>query len=615
MTNHQLRAVPGATSEGAAAARPGPLPLSADDPRAMGGYRFRARLGSGGMGTVYLSHTADGRLVAVKVIRPEIAQAPEFRRRFAQEVEAARRVQGPNTAPVIDSDTDGPIPWLATAYVPGPSLQAAVAEHGALPVPSVLPLVAGIAEALRTIHHAGVVHRDLKPSNVLLAVDGPRVTDFGIAHPSTPTGSGAVVGTPAFLAPEQAAGTACTPATDVFAVGQIAAFASMGAAPFGDGPSNTLLYRIVHEEPDLSELPGELREIVTRCLIKDPALRPSTAQIIAMCGQAAQDCSPRRSGEWLPAAVSAGLAAWAAAAAPLPPLPSLPPLAAGAHPGPPPRPDQPPPPAGPPRAIQPPATTAPGAPPLPAGSPEAMRPPPTSAPGTPPPPAGHLQPPGPPPAVAGLQSAGRPCGCPAAPAPRPRPGRVVAAVVAAAAVLAVAVAFGVHLAGGRGAVGGSAGRAPAGHDTGAPSYGGLAQQPGGTASAPPAPVTYTLDLPGEYYVSLRDDPPHPIRSGNGAAPGEGEDLRFVREASADLAISSHDGGLVLLDGSQRGSLDLCRHETRYTGSVPLRSLSEGSQLCVTTEDGSIALATVRGLPAPESATDPYVALDLTVWRS
>lgn len=164
-------------------------------------------------------------------------------------------------------------------------------------------------------------------------------------------------------------------------------------------------------------------------------------------------------------------------------------------------------------------------------------------------------------------------------------------------------------------MGGSAGTAPAGHGLGAPSHGGLAQQPGGTASAPPAPVTYTLDLPGEYYVSLRDDPPRPVQSDNGTEPGEREDLRFVWEASVNLAISSHDGGLVLLDGSQEGSLDLCRHETRYTGSVPLSSLSEGSQLCVTTEDGSIALATVRGLPAPESATDPSVALDLTVWRS
>lgn len=205
--------------------------LEGDDPRAIAGYRLTARLGSGGMGKVYLSYTPGGRPVAIKVIRPEFSEDAEFRRRFKQEVQSAQRVQGLYTAPVIDSDAEGPSPWLATAYVPGPSLAAAVAEHGKLPVPTVLLLVAGIAEALQVIHGAGIVHRDLKPSNVLLAADGPRVIDFGIARAADATSltsSGVTVGTPTFMAPEQAAGSTISPATDVFALGEVAAYAAIG---------------------------------------------------------------------------------------------------------------------------------------------------------------------------------------------------------------------------------------------------------------------------------------------------------------------------------------------------------------------------------------------------
>ena len=197
----------------------------------MAGYRLSARLGSGGMGKVYLSYTPGGRPVAIKVIRPEFAEDPDFRRRFRQEVQAAQRVQGLYTAPVIDSETDGAQPWLATAYVAGPTLAAAVAEHGPLPVQTVLLLVAGMAEALQGIHGAGIVHRDLKPSNVLLAPDGPRVIDFGIARAADAhalTGSGIMIGTPAFMAPEQATGAAIGAETDIFALGQVAVFAAMG---------------------------------------------------------------------------------------------------------------------------------------------------------------------------------------------------------------------------------------------------------------------------------------------------------------------------------------------------------------------------------------------------
>uniref|UniRef100_UPI002156623B protein kinase domain-containing protein n=1 Tax=Streptomyces fradiae TaxID=1906 RepID=UPI002156623B len=201
-------------------------------------------LGAGGMGKVYLSYTPGGRPVAIKVIRPDFAQDAEFRRRFAQEVQAAQRVQGLYTAPVIDADTDAREPWLATAYVPGPSLADAVQRHGPMPVDTVLLLVAGIAEALQVIHGAGIVHRDLKPGNVLLASDGPRVIDFGIARAADATSltsSGVTIGTPSFMAPEQAAGSTVTPATDVFALGQVAAYAALGTRVSPRSVAATLL--------------------------------------------------------------------------------------------------------------------------------------------------------------------------------------------------------------------------------------------------------------------------------------------------------------------------------------------------------------------------------------
>ncbi|MFD0394408.1 serine/threonine-protein kinase [Streptomyces nogalater] len=227
-------------------------PLQADDPVAVAGYRPAARLGAGGMGRVYLSHTQGGRPVALKVVRPELADDPDFRRRFRREVTAARRVRGAYTAELIDADPDGTPPWLATVYVPGPSLADAVARRGPLPVAAVLWLMAGVAEALRAIHAEGVVHRDLKPSNVLLAADGPRVIDFGIAvaaDGTSYTATGSIIGTPAFMAPEQATGGEVTAATDVFALGQTAAFAALGRPLYGEGPGVNVLYRIVHSNP------------------------------------------------------------------------------------------------------------------------------------------------------------------------------------------------------------------------------------------------------------------------------------------------------------------------------------------------------------------------------
>ncbi|MGO4463801.1 serine/threonine-protein kinase, partial [Streptomyces sp. M-16] len=310
-------------------------PLEGNDPRSVAGYHIVARLGAGGMGKVYLSYTPGGRPVAIKVIRPEFGEDAEFRRRFQQEVRAAARVQGLYTAPVIDSDTEGRHPWLATAYVPGPSLADAVQRHGGLPVPTVLLLVAGIAEALQVIHGAGIVHRDLKPSNVLLAGDGPRVIDFGIARAADATaltGSGVTIGTPTFMAPEQAAGDAVTPATDIFALGQVAAYAATGLPAFGEGTSHGVLYRIVHEQPDLTRLPPQLQKLVAHCLAKESAARPSVDEVLALCRAANGDAPLRRPEVWLPGAVAADITLRAAAPAP-PEVTRVPAAPAPAPPG------------------------------------------------------------------------------------------------------------------------------------------------------------------------------------------------------------------------------------------------------------------------------------------
>lgn len=290
-------------------------PLTPEDPREIGGYRVAARLGAGGMGQVYLAATQSGRRLAIKVIRPEYAGDPEFRRRFQQEVAAVQRVQSRYTAPVIDADPRGVLPWLATAYVPGPSLDKAVAAYGPLPPRTVLTLVCGVAEALQAIHAVHVVHRDLKPSNVLLSPDGPQVIDFGIARAvdATPlTGTGVRIGTPLFMAPEQALGQPATPAVDVFALGGLALFAATGGTPFGDGPDPAVLYRVVHDEPRLDGCPPELRDLIARCLAKDPAHRPTPRALVAELQHTRSDAP------WLPPAVTGALPAYAGPPTPAP---------------------------------------------------------------------------------------------------------------------------------------------------------------------------------------------------------------------------------------------------------------------------------------------------------
>ncbi|WP_405594914.1 protein kinase domain-containing protein [Streptomyces sp. NBC_01092] len=256
--------------------------LRREDPRVVGSFRLHRRLGAGGMGVVYLGSDKKGQRVALKVIRPDLAEDQEFRSRFAREVSAARRIRGGCTARLVAADLEAERPWFATQYVPGPSLHDKVADEGALGAAEVAAVGAALSEGLVAVHEAGVVHRDLKPSNILLSPKGPRIIDFGIAWAtgaSTLTHVGTAVGSPGFLAPEQVRGAAVTPATDVFSLGATLAYASMGDSPFGHGSSEVMLYRVVHEEAQLHGVPDALAPLVRACLAKDPEDRPSTLQL------------------------------------------------------------------------------------------------------------------------------------------------------------------------------------------------------------------------------------------------------------------------------------------------------------------------------------------------
>ncbi|ARH93900.1 serine/threonine-protein kinase [Streptomyces sp. MOE7] len=569
-------------------------PLEGDDPRVIAGYRLTARLGAGGMGKVYLSYTPGGRPVAIKVIRPEFSEDAEFRRRFKQEVQSAQRVQGLFTAPVIDSDADGPSPWLATAYVPGPSLAAAVAEHGKLPVPTVLLLVAGIAEALQVIHGAGIVHRDLKPSNVLLAADGPRVIDFGIARAADATSltsSGVTVGTPTFMAPEQAAGSTITPATDIFALGQVAAYAAIGTPAFGEGTSHGVLYRIVHEEPDLTGLPEELRELVTRCLAKDASERPSIAEVIALCGAASGQTQLRRPEEWLPTAVAADITTRAAAPAPAQaPPPPLEAPTAGAP-------------------VQPPTVPTP-----PAQAP---------AQGT----ATHAGAAATGPHGTGPHLTGPAVAHPAAGAPAPQPPKKKRKGLITALVVVCLLVF----AGAGGAVvytfmkddgrkksdqATSNNKAENSDASPTPTPGGTAS-PGAATNTPaapqqdPTPVDFkNINLPDDYHLSMADEAMKPTNTDTDTDT----DFAYQDNSYSDDQVNTENGKLVLLNAGEEGSLDTCRNETRFTETILAKQLTKGSQICLTTDYGHVALITFKGF-APKSDPSSYMTVDVRVWRN
>ncbi|WP_306318190.1 MULTISPECIES: serine/threonine-protein kinase [unclassified Streptomyces] len=551
--------------------------LGADDPASVAGYRLAARLGAGGMGSVYLSYTPGGRPVAIKVIRPEFAGDPEFRRRFRQEVGAAQRVQGLYTASVVDFDTEGPRPWLATTYVAGPSLADAVSGQGPLPAGTVPLLVAGVAEALTAIHGADVLHRDLKPSNVLLASDGPRVIDFGIARAADATaltGTGSVIGTPAFMSPEQATGGALTPASDVFALGQIAVYAATGRPAYGDGPSHALLYRIVHEEPDLSDVPAALRPLAELCLAKAPEERGTPADVIAACERATPEGRLRLGDSWLPGALTAAITA-----------------------------------------------RTPAAPPAPAYAPH----PPTR-------PAG--------PHAAPTQTAyatpyGGPTTRPAASVPGGR--RRARTAVAAAAAALVLFGGGVLAAtlfdqGDQGSQGNQ------GNDKSGGSGGTSGQARGGTTptattptattptgvtptkessapaqqEAPPKAEQYkALDLPVDHGLNLSDNPPRPV-DGTGQYSGDFDYAGW----NLDAFRAAPENQLALFAEGKRGSLETCRSAARYITKIKVADLSAGDQFCVRTKDGDLGLVTFRS-DSPENTegtASQFATIDLTVWH-
>ncbi|MBZ3911026.1 serine/threonine-protein kinase [Streptomyces acidiscabies] len=554
-------------------------PLEAGDPVVVGPYRLTAKLGAGGMGAVYLSHTAGGHSVAIKTVRPELAENAEFRRRFRQEVEAARRVQGFYTAPVLDHDVDSGQPWLATAYVAGPSLAEAVGRHGPLPVPSVLLLLAGVAEALSAIHGADVIHRDLKPSNVLLAADGPRVIDFGIARASDATsltGTGVSPGTPAFMSPEQAAGKRVTPASDVFSLGQVGVFAATGRGAYGDGSAHALLYRIVHETPDLTGLPAELA-FIARCLAKDPAQRPTPAEVIALC-QGASATPLRQSGDWLPAAVGADIPLRTPGnAGPVEPqrvathveTPGVAgqlgtPGVAGS--------------LGSPGIAGPVGAPTPQPPTHPAYSPPQHPYTPTHfAPTTPPHPAPAWHP------------------------PHPRPRRTKTFLALGAVLVPLAI-WGSNLMADDGD--NSAGNTPDPKVSASPR----------ASAAPPTPHTYkNIDIPIDYFIRFGDTPPKPMNNGGSTRNTEESDFYFF-QGNDDELIGSVGSKVVVLDAQQQGTLQTCRTDTRFTRELGLSQVPTGTRLCVHSSAGNIALITYRG-NSPASDPSRYITVDVTVWRN
>ncbi|MGW0709948.1 protein kinase domain-containing protein [Streptomyces sp. NPDC002643] len=618
-------------------------PLDDGDPKVVAGYRLAARLGSGGMGTVYLSYTPGGHPIALKTIRPELSEDPEFRRRFKQEVQAAQRVQGLYTAPVIDYDTEGAQPWLATAYVPGPSLHSAVAEHGALPVSSVLLLLAGVAEALKVIHGAGIVHRDLKPSNVLLASDGPRVIDFGIARAADATaltGTGVSIGTPAFMSPEQAAGKPVTDASDIFALGQVAAFAGRGSGAYGDGPSHAVLYRIVHEEPDLTGLPDELG-FIARCLAKDPADRPTPAEVIELC-QAASPTPLVQSGSWLPEAIDADITRRTSASAellaqqdkaaetPTPSTQAPPPTAPGT---------QGPPPAAPlthPATQLSPSSVDHAAPTMHSGPTTPPPPGPVGPPSTPyhmqPAPSGpHTVPPGHPTHFPqpGTWQQGHPQGPPhpqghpqgTRPMPVPPPRSNVGKWIG----IGVAVVFGLGLLGSCASFlkeltdssSSSSSSSSSGSSGGSSDGAGDGSSSDTKEKSDPKPVTYKgINIPGDYYIRFADSPPKPLSSEMGVTYEDDGDLYYYVDSlfTSDKRVGSSSAKLVLLNNSQKGSLETCRAETRYAEYVKPGQLSKGSQMCVRTNSGHIGLVTFQG-SAPSGDPSDYISVDITIWRN
>ncbi|MGW5086637.1 serine/threonine-protein kinase [Streptomyces coelicoflavus] len=579
-------------------------PLQDDDPRTVAGYRLAARLGAGGMGRVYLSHTRGGRPVAIKVVRSELADDQTFRRRFSREIKAARKVKGAYTAELIDADPDATPPWLATLYVPGPSLSDAVARSGPLPVPAVLWLMAGVAEALQAIHDAGIVHRDLKPANVLLADDGPRVIDFGIslaADSTAHTATGTTIGTAQYMAPEQASAGAITAATDVFSLGQTAAFAALGRPLYGDGPAATVLYRIVHSEPDLSGLPERLRDLFARCLAADPGERASPAEIVEWCRRELG----RDAGE------VTGPAVWREIAGP--PVTVPPPVAATG------------------------AATA--ATPVPAPGPTAAHTAPWTAPqGTAPMPWRGAPAPWPGAVGPGGPFVPRP---PAGPEERKRRRRRTALISAAAVVACGLVILAGSMlldAAGRGLdrardaaasaaasesaaapesasgtprpaaegspAGGEAGSGPEAGDDSSAGRPGAGADGSAAGTTPRAHAYGALLVNSDNSLSLTDGTMREDRKG---------DIRFDC-ANASCALESDTSVFTILFGDPGADYEECRRMTADQDAhrLPLAAASAGTEICVRRDNGDIVLfvVQVKSTALPEAA---FVTMDTTVW--
>ncbi|MFC8450615.1 serine/threonine-protein kinase [Kitasatospora sp. NPDC057223] len=570
----------------------------------MSGYRLLARIGEGGMGSVYLSRTRGGQPVALKVIRREYAQDAEFRRRFEHEAQAAGQVRGYHVVPVVDHDTAGQQPWLATAFVPGLPLDEALRAGGPLPLSAALQLTGCAAEALRAVHAAGVIHRDMKPSNILLGHEGPWVIDFGIARAADATQltrSGGLIGTPQYMSPEHADGRPLTPATDVFSLGLVAAVAATGLHPYGNAGAITLATKIANTEarpPDLSGYPEPLRQILERCLTADPADRATPEELAALCEQAAGRRLRDFSG-WLPEPLAAEIARRGERAA-LVPEPAEPDSAATYAP---PAPTRPP--------AQPPLSTSYPPPASPPSGPLPYAPVPSAPVPSGPVPSGPV-PSGPPSAAA-------------RPARRQTP-LLVGAVLTAAVLVAGAVWV-------SGQDDPKGNRSAGGPTTTAPGAAPAPQQssPAEAASASATPAKVTPKATGRYEL-IFDRKPFSIRG-----PGDAQFSRIDLDAPQVVSISAPFGDdemeMVYQDahsehsklsfrtttGTSAGtSADECRSDA---GANAVRremqakelgaTLTPGTILCTVTSKGNLAMLRITAVEPSGTAYD--FTTELTLW--
>ncbi|MFE7764503.1 serine/threonine-protein kinase [Streptomyces sp. NPDC057438] len=601
-------------------------PLGPQDPRETAGYHLHARIGEGGMGTVYLSHTRGGQPVALKVIRREYGQDADFRRRFEQEVQAARRVQGYHIVPVVDHDTTGELPWLASAFIAGISLHDALVGFGPLPLPAVFQLVGCAARALTSIHAAGVIHRDLKPSNILLGSQGPYVIDFGIARAADATHltqSGGLIGTPQYMSPEHALGEQVTPATDVFSLGLIAAVAATGRHPYGDGGAITIAAQIANtaqRPPRLDGYDERLRPLLEHCLTADPAARAGTEELAALCQESAGRGLSDFTG-WLPAPLAAEITRREQSAQ-APPEPTAPQMPAA-------------PPAAPPTAAPAAQDTTQG---VPQPGPATGFGPPSQ---TPAPGYGY-----PPPATDTYNLTPQPQ-TGQAPAPAPAPPRksrrgVKAALVALALVLVAGsgAAAAVYVLGGKDKGGtdasgtkdggtsegtggdkGSSPPTPAPTDDGGSGDGQDVTKPTGSATVPAGTKftlafedqSFVLRTPAENYTYIDLDQPS-------------IDIKAeMRDEAREMSIQNGQWNFETTMGKSGGpTLDECRtgadtdvlpslvgpDDFGKDGIIP-----EGSLLCTVTKDGNLAMYEITKLtPGEYSWEVPSVEGKLTLWK-